>query len=86
MFRLRDMWLARSGNPGLVMVLVVRHQTTTKEPRHVHLHWPLNLYQGDFRPEPRDETELLECDLGAIEIPSNLPDNARTELLEVSGC
>ncbi len=49
-------------------------------------YWPLNLYQGEFRPEPSDEAELLACDLGAIEIPRNLPADARMALLHISGC
>jgi len=49
-------------------------------------YWPLNLYQGDFRPEPNNQTELIECDLGGIEIPLTLPDDAQHALAEMSGC
>lgn len=49
-------------------------------------YWPLNLYQGEFRPESSDETVLIACELGAIEIPDNLPEDARSALMTVSGC
>ena len=49
-------------------------------------YWGLNLYQGDFRPEPDEGTVLTECDLGGIEHPQDLPSDARSALFDVSGC
>lgn len=49
-------------------------------------YWPINLYQGDFRPVPDDETELLECRLGALEVTTSLPSDARSALIQNAGC
>ncbi len=49
-------------------------------------YWPLNLFQGDFRPQARPETELLECRMGGLEISVELPTDARSRLVELAGC
>ncbi len=48
-------------------------------------YWPLNLYQGDFRPESTTH-ELLECRIGLLEITRDLPTEARTRLIETADC
>ncbi len=49
-------------------------------------YWPINLYQGDFRPDPNQHTELLECRMGGLELTTDLPANARTALSRTAGC
>ncbi len=49
-------------------------------------YWPLNLFQGDFRPPARPETELLECRMGGLEITTDLPTDARSRLVDLAGC
>ncbi len=49
-------------------------------------YWPLNLFQGDVRPETADGAEVIECEIGAIMISRDLPTDARQSLISVAGC
>jgi len=49
-------------------------------------YFPINLYQGQFRPDPSAATELLSCGVGALVLPLDLPAEARAQLVEIADC
>jgi len=49
-------------------------------------YFPINLYQGQFRPDPSAATELLSCSVGALVLPLDLPAEARGQLVEIADC